>query len=193
MSDNWKSLIDEGTSSYEKGKIPEAEVKFLAALEEAEKFGEDDSRLALTLNNLAAMYHEQGKYLMAEPHYKRALDIKMMIHGDVHTDIALNHHNLAVLYSARKMYPIAEKHYKIAIEMKETLYGKDAPELLNTLQYYGQMMKVQNRPVERQLIAARAKEIAKKAKANSDAETLASGDNHAHADNDAVVPPATKA
>lgn len=162
MSEDWKNLVEEGNASYERGKIPEAEVKFLAALELAEKFGEEDVRLALSLNNLAAMYHEQGKYTMAEPLYKRALDIRIKAHGDKHPDIALNHHNLALLYSARRMYPVAEKHYKIAIEMKEALFGNDAPELLNTLQYYAQLMKVLNRPVDKQLIESRMKSISEK-------------------------------
>lgn len=162
MSESWKKLVEEANESYGRGKAPEAEVKLLAALEEAEKFGEDDARLALTLNNLAAIYHEQGKYTMAEPHYKRALDIRIRLHGDTHSDIAVNHHNLAVLYSARKMYPLAENHYKAALEMKEQLHGKDAAELLNTLQYYAQLMKVQNRLVERQMLDARAKTIAAK-------------------------------
>lgn len=160
LTEKWKAMVEEGNDSYAQGKIPEAEVKFLAALEEAEKFGEDDPRLALTLNNLAAMYHEQGKYTMAEPLYKRALDLRIRIHGELHADIALNHHNLALLYSARRMYPPAETHYKTALAMKEELYGKDAPELLNTLQYYAQLMKVLNRPVDKQLIESRAKNIA---------------------------------
>lgn len=145
MSDEWKRLVEEGNASYENGKIPEAEVKFIAALEEAEKFGEEDSRLALSLNNLAAMYHEQGKYTMAEPLYKRALDIRVKVHGDSHPDIALNHHNLALLYSARRMYPIAEKHYKTALEMREEIFGKDAPELISTLQYYAQLMSFRSK------------------------------------------------
>lgn len=168
MSDTWKSLVEAGNASYERGKIPEAEVKFLAALEEAEKFGETDPRLALSLNNLAAMYHEQGKFTMAEPLYKRSLAIREAVHGqEPHADIALNHHNLALLYSARKMYPLAEKHYKIALALKEDLYGKEAPELVNTLQYYAQLMKAQNRPVDRQLIEGRAKSIMQKVPAES--------------------------
>ncbi len=178
MSESWKKLVEEGNASYERGKIPEAEVKFLAALEEAEKFGEDDQRLALSLNNLAAMYHEQGKYTMAEPLYLRALDIRKLVHGEKHADIALNHHNLAVLYSARRMYPVAEKHYKLALEMKEELFGIDAPELLNTLQYYAQLMKVQNRPVDRQLIEGRMKSIAaKNVSAESDSSSSEQGSN----------------
>lgn len=165
LCSKWKSLVEEGNLSYENGKIPEAEVKFAAAMVEAEKFGEEDPRLHLTLNNLAAVYHEQGKYSMAEPLYKRALDLRIKMHGEVHAEVALNHHNLALLYSARRMYPPAEQHYKKAIGLKEELFGKDAPELLNTLQYYGQLMKVLNRPVDRQLIEARAKSISQKIKA----------------------------
>jgi tetratricopeptide (TPR) repeat protein len=159
VSDTWKSLIDAAFEAYSTGRIPEAEVQFKAALEEAEKFGEEDPRLALTLNNLAAMYHEQGKFTMAEPLYKRSLDIKTRTLGDCHADVALNHHNLAVLYSARRMYPVAEKHYKLALEMKEKLYGSHHQELLSTLGYYAQLMKVQNRLVDRQLIESRIKEI----------------------------------
>lgn len=159
MSDSWKNFIDAAFAAYSNGRIPEAEVQFKAALEEAEKFGEADERLALTLNNLAAMYHEQGKFTLAEPLYKRSLDIKIRILGDCHADVALNHHNLAVLYSARRMYPVAEKHYKLALEMKEKLYGSHHRELIGTLTYYAQLMKVQNRLVDRQLIESRIKEI----------------------------------
>ncbi len=155
----WKQFIDEAFEAYSSGRVPEAEVQFKAALEEAEKFGEDDLRLALTLNNLAAMYHEQGKFTMAEPLYIRSLDIKTRVLGDCHSDVALNHHNLAVLYSARRMYPVAEKHYKITLEMKEKLYGSHHQELLSTLGYFAQLMKVQNRLVDRQLIESRIKEI----------------------------------
>lgn len=159
MSDSWKKFIDAAFAAYSSGRIPEAEVQFKAALEEAEKFGEQDERLALTLNNLAAMYHEQGKFTMAEPLYKRSLDIKTKLFGDCHADVALNHHNLAVLYSARRMYPVAEKHYKLALEMKEKLYGSHHKELISTLTYFAQLMKVQNRLVDRQLIESRIKEI----------------------------------
>lgn len=164
MSDSWRQYLDAGNSAYEKGRVPEAEVQFLKALQEAEKFGEGDSRLALTLNNLAAAYHSQGKYTMAEPVYKRALDIKVKLYGEKHAEVALNHHNLAVLYSARKMYPLAEKHFLTALALKEELFGKESPELLITLQYYAQLMKVANRPVDRSLLETRMKSISNKNK-----------------------------
>lgn len=154
--------MEAGGQAYADGKVPEAEVKFLAALAEAESFGENDPRLALCLNNLAGAYLAQGKYTMAEPVYKRCLDIRLSVCDGPHSDVALTHHNLAVLYSARRMYPLAEKHYKAALEMKESLYGADSSELLITLGYYAQFMKVQNRLVDKQLIESRIKEITEK-------------------------------
>jgi tetratricopeptide (TPR) repeat protein len=163
VSESWKAAVEAGNDAYERGRIAEAEVKFVEALKEAETFGEDDVRLALSLNNLAAIYHTMGKYTMAEPLYTRSLDIKKKIHGENHDEVALNLHNLAVLYSARRMYPVAEKYYKEAIAVKSRLHGEDNPELLNTLKYYAQLLKVQNRPIEMRLLEARMKEIAEKA------------------------------
>ena len=159
VTDDWKQLVETGMAAHGEDRIAEAEVKFLSALEIAESFGEQDERLALSLNNLAAIYHTQGKYKMAEPLYIRSLEIKKAVHGDVHAEIALNLHNLAVLYSARKMYPVAEKYYKEALAMKEELFGADHGELLITLRYYAQLLKVLNRPVDKTLIEARMKAV----------------------------------
>lgn len=164
MSESWKAAVEAGNDAYGNGRVAEAEVKFLEAMQQAEQFGEDDARLSLSLNNLAAVYHTQGKYTMAEPLYIRALDIKTRLLGEDHDEVALNVHNLAVLYSARKMYPVAEKYYKRAIEIKSRLHGEYHPELLNTLRYYAQLLKVLNRPFEMKLIEARMKDIQEKAK-----------------------------
>jgi tetratricopeptide (TPR) repeat protein len=162
VSDSWKAAVEAGNQAYENGRVAQAEIHFLEALKQAESFGQDDARLALSLNNLAAVYHTQGKYTMAEPLYNRSLDIKKRLHGEEHPEVALNVHNLAVLYSARRMYPVAEKHYKQAIELKSKIFGEYSPELLSTLKYYAQLLKVLNRPVEMHLLEARMKDIQEK-------------------------------
>ncbi|HEY9792895.1 MAG TPA: tetratricopeptide repeat protein [Candidatus Obscuribacterales bacterium] len=162
MNDTWKQTVEAGNEAYANGRVAQAEVHFLDALKEAESFGENDARLALSLNNLAAVYHTQGKYTMAEPLYTRSLEIKKRNLGEEHPDVALNEHNLAILYSARRMYPIAEKHYKRAIDLKSKIYGDKHPELLGTLRYYAQLLKLLNRPVEMKLLEARIKEIEEK-------------------------------
>ncbi len=162
MDDSWKQSVEAGNAAFSEGRIEEAEIIFLKAVEAAEKFAQDDPRLALSLNNLAAVLHTGKKLTLAEPLYKRSLDIKLRIHGnEPHADIALNLHNLAVLYGARHMFPIAEEYLKQALAMKEALYGTDSRELLGSLRYYAALLKVMKRPLDGHLIEARIAQILK--------------------------------
>ena len=68
-----------------------------AALEEAKKFGEQDPRLATTLNNLAALYLGQGQYDEAEPLFRRALAIVEKAQGPEHPNVAISLENYAEL------------------------------------------------------------------------------------------------
>ncbi|MGH8548840.1 MAG: hypothetical protein ACRERU_09625 [Methylococcales bacterium] len=47
--------IQAGTSAYQRGDYVEATKQFESALNEAQDFGEQDSRFAAILNNLAAL------------------------------------------------------------------------------------------------------------------------------------------
>ena len=71
----WDSIVADAWKAYQQADYAEAEKLLLAALQEAEKFGEQDPRLATSLNNLAALYSAQGNYAQAEPLYQRALAI----------------------------------------------------------------------------------------------------------------------
>ena len=70
------------------------------------------SRLAL--NNLAALYDDQGRYAEAEPLYKRALAIDEKALGPDHPDVALSLNNLAALYDNQGRYadalPLVRTH-----------------------------------------------------------------------------------
>jgi tetratricopeptide (TPR) repeat protein len=70
----WKWYNHAGLSAYQRGDYAEAAKQWEAALKEAQDFGEQDPRLATSLNNLALLYHAQGRYGDAEPLYKRARD-----------------------------------------------------------------------------------------------------------------------
>jgi hypothetical protein len=48
-----------------------------------------------SLNNLAGLYHSQGRYTEAEPLYLEALDLRKQLLGDNHPDVALSLNNLA--------------------------------------------------------------------------------------------------
>ena len=62
----WEQYMRAGKVAYQRGDYEEAVGQTKAALKEAEDFGEQDPRLATTLNNLAALYRTQGRNDEAE-------------------------------------------------------------------------------------------------------------------------------
>jgi tetratricopeptide (TPR) repeat protein len=75
---------------------------FAASVTDAERFGDQDARLARSLNNLAAAYAAQGKYADAEPLYQRSLAVLEQVHGPDHPDVATTLLNYAALLRATK-------------------------------------------------------------------------------------------
>jgi tetratricopeptide (TPR) repeat protein len=71
----WQRFIGEAKQLREEKRYAEAEKQMLLGLAEAEKFGPEDRRLAVTLNQLAALYYASLRFSEAEPVYRRALGI----------------------------------------------------------------------------------------------------------------------
>jgi len=68
----WYELNHKVVSLYQQGRYSEATNVAEEALKVAEStFGPDHPNVATSLNNLAILYHSQGKYAEAEPLYKR--------------------------------------------------------------------------------------------------------------------------
>ncbi len=72
----WERLSADGQTAYQAGRYAEAEEPLLAALQEAERFGEQDPRLATSLSNLAELYRAQGNYAEAKLLLQRSLAIR---------------------------------------------------------------------------------------------------------------------
>ena len=60
--------------------------------------------VAASLNNLAVVYHKQGRYADAEPLYKRSLTIREETLGSDHPEIAKSLNNLAALHYSQGQY-----------------------------------------------------------------------------------------
>ena len=67
--------------------------------------GPDHPDVAAVLNNLAELYHDQGRYADAEPLYKRSLAIREKALGPDHPDVATSLNNLALLYETKVAMP----------------------------------------------------------------------------------------
>jgi CHAT domain-containing protein len=91
--------------------------------------GPEHPDVATSLNNLAALYEDQGKYSEAEPLLKRALQIRERALGPNNLYFAQSLMNLANLYRYAGRQADAERLYKQSLEIEEKLLGQDNSEL----------------------------------------------------------------
>ena len=70
-----------------------------------------------SLNNLATLYQSQRRYDEAEPHYQKALEMKLKWLSERHRCIIVGYNNLASVYQNQKRYNEAEYHYREALTM----------------------------------------------------------------------------
>ena len=98
--------------------------------------GPDHLDVAISLNNLALLYQDQGKYAEAELLHERSLKIREKTLGSEHRDVAVSLGNLAQLYSAQGKVAEAETLCKRSLTVSEKVLGQDHPGVaisLNTL------------------------------------------------------------
>jgi CHAT domain-containing protein len=96
-------------------------------------FGQQHRDVAITLNNLATLYKEQGLYSRAEPLYERALAIWEAAFGKQHPLVAHSLNGLANLYLEQGLYSRAEPLFERALGIRETALGKQHPLVAESL------------------------------------------------------------
>ncbi len=155
----WEKANEAGTKALQEGRYAEAERHWTAALKEAETFGEQDTRLATSLNNLALLYGNQGEYGEAEPLYQLALAILEKALGPEHPQVAAGLNNLALLYKTQGKYTEAEPLYRRALAIVEKALGPEHPNVAQVLGNYAELLRKTNRDAEAAKLEARAKAI----------------------------------
>jgi len=157
----WDVYMKDGNQAKEHGQYAEALKLYTLAIEEAEKFGPSDPRLATSLNNLAELYRTQGKYDAAEPLYKRSLAIYEKALGPDHPNVATSLENLANLYHVQGDYAKAEPLYKRSLAIREKALGPDHPNVATSLENYAKFLRATNRQTEAEKLEERAAAIRK--------------------------------
>ncbi len=130
---SWQHQLGDGQKLREQGRYTEAEMVYSAVLAEAEKFGPEDRRVALTLNKLAALYHARGRLSQAEPLYRRALAIWEKRSERMELTSTLN--NLARLCLDRETYDevVALSQRALRISESDAPNGPEVAHSLNNL------------------------------------------------------------
>ena len=149
MSDTtWETANEAGARLYQKGHYVEAEQQLRTALQEAEKFGPQDSRVAVVLNNLGSLSHNQGKRAEATGYYERALSIREAHYGPHHPWVAQSLNNLASLYRELGRYAEAETFLQRALKIAEALVGPTHYRITNCLNNLAAVYMSQERYAE---------------------------------------------
>jgi tetratricopeptide (TPR) repeat protein len=82
---------------------------------------------------LAILYRFQGRYREAEPLYRRALDMRRNIFGDLHKDVAQSYNSLGCLKMDLGENKEAEDMLRIAISQRESLLSPNHPDVAMSL------------------------------------------------------------
>ena len=164
QGDPWETHMAAGDKAYEQGNYPEAEKQLVAALKKAEGFGPQDTRLATTLNHLAAAYHAQEFYADAKPHYKRALAIWVKALGPEHLRVGKSLNNLARLYQDQGQFAEAEPLFKRALAIREKALGPEHADVGTSLDnlatlYHRQGKHAVAKPLHKRALAIREKAL----------------------------------
>ncbi len=161
----WRKCAEGAKRAYQQKDYGQAEKLLKWALQEAEKFGPDDPRLAVTLHNLANLYATQDRFVEAEPLYVRALGILEKVRGPEHPEVAMAAVGLADFYTVQGKIGEAEPLYKRAIAALEKTVGPEHKLVAVGLERYALLLRRADRageagPLEARAQAIRAKRVA---------------------------------
>lgn len=86
----WETYKKAGEEALQVNNYGVAERNMLAAVKEAEKFGDHDVRLANSLKDLAGYYKIRGLFAKSEPLLERELRVRERAQGAEHPDVVAN-------------------------------------------------------------------------------------------------------
>lgn len=130
----------------------------LSLLEYAEKYntGNDFTRL---MNNTALLFKTKAQYKMAEPLYRRALEMDEKRLGANHPKVAIRLNNLAQLLQATNRLQEAEPLMRRALAIDEASISPHHPNVARDLNNFAQLLQDTNRLTEAEPLMQRVVEI----------------------------------
>lgn len=128
-----------------------AQALWLAAMDEASVFEDDDPRVLTTLENLAHVYWKRKKYEKSEPLCKRIFKISERLLGKDHLDVARAANNLALVCERQGKYTEAAVLYQEVLRVMELTLGTDHADVLATRESHASAIKMSHKQLEQKL------------------------------------------
>ena len=123
QENRWRAQHDDAVMALQQGRYSEAASLFLVAVQQAERFGAQDVRLAESLNGLAQVYRYQQNHTEAEPRARQSLTILEHALGPLHAGVIPSLVNLAGITGSTGRYAEAEQIYRRILSLRWGLPG----------------------------------------------------------------------
>lgn len=117
---SWEQGIKSAVIAHRKGDLKKAEEILLKTLFQAEQFGEDDPRLAYTLDYLGTINMQAGEPDKAEPMFSRALKFFAGDKGADSEQALASVGKLAESYDQRQLWSKSEPLYQRIVDAKKS-------------------------------------------------------------------------
>lgn len=137
----WKIYRTRAELAGDEGTHDLAEEDWKEALKQARQLGQNDRRLAYTLEKLAESQFHLNKLNDATINALESLSIYESLKEETAEDLGRIHANLAKLYHARDMSEQAQEYYTKALSIKEKILGADNPEVLALKESFASLTK----------------------------------------------------
>ncbi|HZT34537.1 MAG TPA: tetratricopeptide repeat protein [Nitrososphaera sp.] len=147
---SWEENVQAGEAAIKNHHVHKAEQALLLALKEAEAFGDDDVRLARTLDDLGKVFNHERRNKEAELYFKRSLAIREKKQGADHPDVAMVLNELGTVYKDEHKYQEAETEYKRALDIykRKDGNGEEDQYIAVTFNNLGRLYLAANRTEE---------------------------------------------
>jgi tetratricopeptide (TPR) repeat protein len=99
----------------------------------SEILGEKNPSVLTSMNNLALVLRNQGKYKEAETMHRQELELSEKVLGKEHPDTLTSMNNLAEVLRDRGKYEEAEVMHRQTLGLKEKVLGKEHPDTLTSM------------------------------------------------------------
>lgn len=159
MDQEWRKLFDAGCDALIEGDFKTAEQKLFGALAEAERFGDRDSRLAMSLERLVEANWYGGQFGQVEAHARRLLLLYQNTVGPDHFKTACISYRLATLYHYEQKLGLAEPLYKQVTTVMMKWLGSNHPELARIMDDYADLLHATHRSDQAEYIKRCAESI----------------------------------
>jgi CHAT domain-containing protein/Tfp pilus assembly protein PilF len=110
----------------------------------------------MSLNDLAAVRHQQGDYASSEQFYRAALAMNRSILGEENAIIARGLHNLATVVATQRGAAEAERLFREALAMRRRILGEDHPDVALTMHLLAGLLLQQERYEEAEQLLRQA-------------------------------------